>query len=402
MLALAQLGRVVGGEDLRDRGAVGEGAREGVDPVGAQPLDLARARSRLGRARRGLPAALTHRACRRLTGRSRRSPARHPCSRCSVVASRSISRIAGPWWVSCSIASRQPERRFRDQAADHAEAVLAAVAGDRDPRLALDLGRALEDRRVGDVGKVGDDQVDLLARARSGRPSATITSSARPSRSAFSRAASAASGERSEAVTRRSGRSRDQGQGDRPGAGADLVHARALGQLDGDLDQQLGLPPRQQHARVDGDLDLAEAGAAEDVGQRLVVGAARTRSSIAARQLRRQLAGAVAGQLLGADAERVGDQRLRVGARLLASGGGDRLGGRVDCRAPTVSGSAERLGVRCARVPSGRRGYRSGAPRRGPGRSSRPEVRSRRAPSQRPSGRGGGSPPGPRRAERSP
>ena len=78
------------------------------------------------------------------------------------MASRSISRIAGPWWVSCSIASFQPGGRFRDQAADHAEAVLAAVAGDRDPRLALDLRRALEDGRVGDVGKVGDHQVDAL------------------------------------------------------------------------------------------------------------------------------------------------------------------------------------------------------------------------------------------------
>ena len=52
--------------------------------------------------------------------------------------------------------------RFGDHAADHAEAVLAAVAGDGDPRLALDLRRALEDRRVGDVGEVGDDQVDVL------------------------------------------------------------------------------------------------------------------------------------------------------------------------------------------------------------------------------------------------
>ena len=67
----------------------------------------------------------------------------------------------------------------------------------------------------------------------------------------------------------------EQGQGDRAGAGADLVHAGALGQLGADLDQQLGLAARPEHPLVDGDLEPAEGRAAEDVGQRLVVGAAR-------------------------------------------------------------------------------------------------------------------------------
>ncbi len=47
---------------------------------------------------------------------------------------------------------------------------------------------------------------------------------------------------------------RQQRQRDRAGAGADLVHARALGQLRADLDQQLGLPARPEHALVDVDL----------------------------------------------------------------------------------------------------------------------------------------------------
>ena len=51
----------------------------------------------------------------------------------------------------------------------------------------------------------------------------------------------------------------EQRQGDRPRAGADLVHAGALRQLGADLDQQLGLAARDQHPLVDRDLDLAEA-----------------------------------------------------------------------------------------------------------------------------------------------
>src|SRR5262249_7865155 len=53
-------------------------------------------------------------------------------------------------------------RDLAEDAADDAEAVLAAVAGDGDPRLAPNLRRAVEDRRVGDVGKVGQDHVDVL------------------------------------------------------------------------------------------------------------------------------------------------------------------------------------------------------------------------------------------------
>ena len=53
------------------------------------------------------------------------------------------------------------------------------------------------------------------------------------------------------------------------------MDAGALGQLGGDLDQQAGLAARDQDPRVDGDVEPAEALAAEDVGERLVVGAAR-------------------------------------------------------------------------------------------------------------------------------
>ena len=73
----------------------------------------------------------------------------------------------------------------------------------------------------------------------------------------------------------RSGRWLEQREGDGARAGADLVHAGALGQLGGDLDQQAGLAARDQDPRVDGDVDPLEGLVAEDVGERLVLGAAR-------------------------------------------------------------------------------------------------------------------------------
>ena len=81
------------------------------------------------------------------------------------------------------------------------------------------------------------------------------------------------------------------------------------------------------------DLELAEGGAAEDVGQRLVVGAPRHRRLDRLDHLGRELAGAVARELLDADPERVGDERLGVGARLLAARRGDRLGRGLEQRA---------------------------------------------------------------------
>jgi hypothetical protein len=52
------------------------------------------------------------------------------------------------------------------------------------------------------------------------------------------------------------------------------VDRGALGQLERDLDEQLGLRTRDQHASVDGQLDPPEAARAEDVGDRLARDAA--------------------------------------------------------------------------------------------------------------------------------
>ena len=104
-------------------------------------------------------------------------------------------------------------------------------------------------------------------------PSRKSTSS--PSRSAFARATSSASALASVATTSRSGRSCLQRQGDRARAGPDVADPRAARQVERRLDEVLGLRPRDQHARVDVELDRPEALAAEDVGDRLAVAPAR-------------------------------------------------------------------------------------------------------------------------------
>ena len=169
-----------------------------------------------------------------------------------------------------------PARRdLGEHAADHAEAVLAAIAGDGDPRLAPDLGRALEDGRVGDVGEVGEDEVDLLVEilVRKALLDRDLEVDAEPLgvlAGDFGRLGREVGGGHLQVRALV-----EQGEGDGAGSGADLVHAGALGQLGGDLDQQAGLPARDQHPRVDGDVDPLEGLVAEDVGERLVLGAAR-------------------------------------------------------------------------------------------------------------------------------
>jgi hypothetical protein len=69
---------------------------------------------------------------------------------------------------------------------------------------------------------------------------------------------------------------------------------------------------------------------AEDVGQRLVFGPAADPVLDLARLLRAELAGAVLGEQADLDPERGGDQGLGVGARLIATGGGDRALGFLD------------------------------------------------------------------------
>ena len=126
-------------------------------------------------------------------------------------------------------------------------------------------------------------------------------------------------------MTRRSGRSESSARAIAPEPVPTSCTRAPSGSSVADLDQQLGLAARPEHARVDVDLELAEGGAFEHVGERLVVGAAGDRGLDRRDDLRRGLAGAVARELLDADPERVGDKRLGVGARLVAARRRDRL-----------------------------------------------------------------------------
>ena len=134
-----------------------------------------------------------------------------------------------------------------------------------------DLGCEAEPLVLADVGEVGE------RRGRS-RPAAGrrrwATSSDRSRRAALARATSTAAGEASEAVTTRSGRSSRSASAIAPEPVPTSCTRAPCGQLERDLDQQLGLGARDQHARVDGELDVAKPLPAEDVGDRLALDAA--------------------------------------------------------------------------------------------------------------------------------
>ena len=102
------------------------------------------------------------------------------------------------------------------------------------------------------------------------------------------------------------------------------------GSSSADLDQQLGLAARPEHALVDGDFEAAEGGAAEDVGHRLAVDAARHPLLDRRGDLGRDLAGAFDRELLRLHAHRVGDQHFGVGARVLDPRRGEPLRRRVE------------------------------------------------------------------------
>ena len=76
-------------------------------------------------------------------------------------------------------------------------------------------------------------------------------------------------------MTRRSGRSDISARAIAPEPVPTSWTRAPSGSLGADLDQQLGLAARPEHALVDGDLELAEGRAAEDVGHRLAVDPAR-------------------------------------------------------------------------------------------------------------------------------
>jgi len=60
-----------------------------------------------------------------------------------------------------------------------------------------------------------------------------------------------------------------EGKCDRATAGANVEHTRSFGQAERDLDEQLGLRPRDQDARIDSELQMPKVTATKDVGDRL-------------------------------------------------------------------------------------------------------------------------------------
>ena len=106
-----------------------------------------------------------------------------------------------------------------------------------------------------------------------------------------------------------------QGERDRAAAGADVDDARPLRQpLDRRLDERLGLRPRDQHARVDVQLEVAEALHAGDVGDGLALAprAGARRPGTRARPAPSTRASRSATQPRAIGPERVREQHLGV------------------------------------------------------------------------------------------
>jgi hypothetical protein len=102
---------------------------------------------------------------------------------------------------------------------------------------------------------------------------------------------------------------------DRPRAGPDVDDPRALGQLEAHLHEQLGLRSRDQHARVDGEVDVAEALRPQQVGDRLVADGPSLHEIAERAHRRAGDVGVGRPQRRAVDAQRGGEQQLRVETR---------------------------------------------------------------------------------------
>ena len=113
-----------------------------------------------------------------------------------------------------------------------------------------------------------------------------------------------------------------QRQRDRARAGADVDHPRALRQAERRLDHVLGLGPRDQHARVDLQLDAAGSPCGRGCRRpaRARAGAARSRGS----GCRLDPAAGVGDEHGAVDAHGGGEQHLGVEPRRVAAGRGER------------------------------------------------------------------------------
>ncbi len=149
-------------------------------------------------------------------------------------------------------------------------------------------------------------------------------------------------------------------QGDRPGPGAQVDHPRRasggadlLGPLDGPAGQQLGLRARHEHARSDGQLEVAERGRAGQVLQGLAGGTTthqrlERRALLGAHLLRhRPRPAGDQGELRAGGAQDVGQQLGRVVLRAGHAGLGEHRG-RLGDQLPHAVSSASSRAVRSA------------------------------------------------------
>ena len=348
--------------DAARRGGVERVAGEPVDGVGGKDRDAARRDAALERrARRvGAVALDRDRLAHRAPTTTRSIPAR---SRRASTRPKPGARRRGP-------RPRRPGRR-RPRARSRAQSGGAASR----PRIASSPSapatRALARLVVRDLGRQRPPTRPRARRAgwrrrgRSGAPGprrrrGTTRAPPSPRRAALSRASSSAP------ARRRSRRPRPREARRRSPARRRRCRSPRRGRSpgwrsSGDLDEQLGLGPRDQHAAVNGELEVAKP-AAPDACRRPARAAARRRTIAAnARAARRVERGVgLGGDPRAVPARRLGEQQLGVEARRL-----DARGARARRRRRA---SASRTGVvatatRPTRPPPAPPGA-GGAPRR--------------------------------------
>ena len=159
-------------------------------------------------------------------------------------------------------------------APQHVEPVRPAV--ERDPRLVVaGFGGHRRDRGGRDVGHVRNEHVDTSEQRRRQR----VEQVSRPRRAPPGRLRRAQRDrDRIDVggVELDSGHGRGDGRPDRAGTAAQVGDDRpwrVVDQRDGVADEQLGAPPRHEHARADLDAQSAELDPADDVLERLAAAA---------------------------------------------------------------------------------------------------------------------------------
>ena len=230
---------------------------------------------------------------------------------------------------------RRPPRRARKAAPRSAACATSRRTTDQpvEPRVqrlrrlvARDLGRQL--RPVLDVGRVADHGVELArALEQVGVHEANVEPEPRRVGARHHQRILADVGRRHREI----GALVLEREGHRAAARADVDHARGRRQPERRLDQGLGLRARDEHARVDPQVEVAKALEPRDVGHRLAADRAAPHGVLEDAHGRPLHGRATVGEHLEAvDAQRVGEQDLGVQARRVDPRGAERDHRRVE------------------------------------------------------------------------